>query len=84
MRWVSASIDNGTCEEVAEVPTEWVTASAGNGACVEVSPCACGDGTVLIRDSKDPGGPVLKFTAEEWRVFAQGVRDGVFDQIGTS
>ena len=31
------------------------------GQCVEVA--AAGDGMVGIRDSKDPGGPVLRFTA---------------------
>ena len=35
--------------------------------------------TVKIRDSKDPGGPVLNFTLEEWTNFKEGVRNGTFD-----
>jgi hypothetical protein len=34
---------------------------------------------VLVRDSKDPGGPVLQFTLDEWRVFADGMKAGEFD-----
>jgi len=29
-----------------------------------------------VRDSKDPAGPVLTFTAAEWTAFTDGVRDG--------
>jgi len=47
------------------------------GQCVEVA--ADGDGLVRIRDSKDPSGPVLRFTAAEWTVFRRGVSDGEFD-----
>ena len=36
-------------------------------------------GAVAVRDSKDPEGPKLVFTPDEWRAFAAGVRDGEFD-----
>lgn len=47
------------------------------GACVEVadldhSGCA-------VRDSKDPTGPALMFSAAEWVAFTAGVRAGEFD-----
>lgn len=29
-----------------------------------------------VRDSKEPGGPVLTFTAEAWRTFLDGVKAG--------
>jgi len=51
--------------------------SNNGGNCVEVArnlPDA-----VAVRDSKDPGGPVLIFTPAEWRAFAAGVRGGGFD-----
>jgi Domain of unknown function (DUF397) len=53
--------------------------SGGNGgACVEVAivPGAAGssDGVVALRDSKNPTGPVLVFTADEWRTFTAAVR----------
>jgi hypothetical protein len=34
---------------------------------------------VAVRDSKDHSGPVLVFTASEWRAFVAGVKDGQFD-----
>lgn len=33
-------------------------------------------GLVALRDSKNPAGPALIFTADEWRAFTLGVRDG--------
>lgn len=51
--------------------------STGSDAtCVEV---AVHGGAVAVRDSKDPDGPVLRFTSAEWRVFLHGVREGEFD-----
>jgi hypothetical protein len=48
--------------------------SSGNGgACVEV------DYVITMRDSKDPDGPVLTFTPDEWQAFTLGVQDGEFD-----
>jgi hypothetical protein len=33
---------------------------------------------VLVRNSKDPNGPVLRFTRAEWEAFVGGVEDGDF------
>lgn len=33
---------------------------------------------VLVRDSKDPQGPALRFTREEWLNFLSGVKAGEF------
>ena len=44
--------------------------------CVEV---AFVDGAIAVRDSKDPGGPVLVFTPGEWDAFVAGAKDGEFD-----
>ena len=52
------------------------TRSSGNGNCVEV---AVVDDAVGVRDSKDRSGPVLVFTASEWRAFIAGAKDGEFD-----
>ena len=49
---------------------------SSNNGCVEVA--QSGD-QIAVRDSKDPAGPVLMFTAYEWRAFFAGVRDGEFD-----
>jgi predicted secreted Zn-dependent protease len=50
--------------------------SSANGACVEMA--ETGD-LIAVRDSKDPAGPKLIFTAPEWEAFTAGVRDGEFD-----
>ncbi len=55
------------------------SACEGGGTCVEV---ADDGGRVLFRDSKDPQGPVLVFTVEEWDAFAEAVKKGEFDDIG--
>ena len=46
-------------------------------ACVEVR--FCGD-RVPLRNSRDPDGPVLVFTAPEWDAFVEGVKRGEFDR----
>ena len=51
--------------------------SAGNGNCVEVRFAL---GTVGVRDSKDPSGPILEFGAESWRTFVDSVRRGELDR----
>jgi Domain of unknown function (DUF397) len=48
--------------------------------CVEVS---SSDHGVKIRDTKEPDGPVLNFTVQEWRAFIQGAKDGEFDDLVT-
>jgi hypothetical protein len=48
--------------------------SQGNGNCVETAKLA--DGGTAVRDSKDPEGPILRFSIAEWRAFRLGVLDG--------
>ena len=48
---------------------------AGNN-CVEVA--ALDDGHA-VRDSNNPTGPALRFTAAQWSAFTAGVRAGEFD-----
>ena len=72
-RKASRSADTANCVEVA---FRKASASATNGCCVEVGACAC---RVLVRDSKDPDGPVLSFTRAEWSAFLAGCKAGEFD-----
>ena len=60
----------------------WVKSSFSfsNGNCVEVA--SLPGGQVGVRHSKDPVGPVLKFTPGEWLVFLAGVHHGEFDHFG--
>jgi hypothetical protein len=60
----------------------WVKSSLSfsNGGCVEVA--GLPGGGAGVRNSRDPGGPVLEFTAAEWDAFLGGVRLGEFDRFG--
>ena len=50
--------------------------SGGNGGeCVEVN-AQVQAGRVLVRDTKDRQGPVLRFTPGTWQRFADAVRSG--------
>jgi Domain of unknown function (DUF397) len=42
--------------------------------CVEVA--SLPGGGRAVRDSKDPDGPILRFSAEAWRAFLDGVKAG--------
>ncbi|MEP7022493.1 MAG: DUF397 domain-containing protein [Actinomycetota bacterium] len=37
------------------------------------------DHVITIRDAKNPDGPKLVFTPDEWHAFVLGVKDGEFD-----
>jgi hypothetical protein len=60
----------------------WIKSSLSfsNSNCVEVA--SLPDGGVGVRDSKDPSGPVLRFTPGEWHAFLGGARNGEFDRFG--
>jgi hypothetical protein len=49
--------------------------SIGNGECVEVGPIA---EAVAVRDSVDPAGPVLRYSAASWRTFLADAKLGNF------
>jgi Domain of unknown function (DUF397) len=55
----------------------WRKSSLSNSfGCLEY---AARGNSVLIRDSKDRGGPVLSFSRLEWQDFVDGARRGEFD-----
>lgn len=60
----------------------WVKSSLSyaNGNCVEVA--ALPDGEIGVRNSRDPEGPVLRFTPDEWHAFLGGAKNGEFDGFG--
>ncbi|MDH6122516.1 DUF397 domain-containing protein [Kitasatospora sp. GAS204B] len=59
----------------------WFKSSYSNngGSCVEVAPNF--PGIVPVRDSKDPSGPALVFTAEAWHAFARSTAAGDFGTV---
>jgi Domain of unknown function (DUF397) len=44
---------------------------SNGGNCIEIT---TGPGTVAIRDSKDPRGPVLTLTGRDWQRFTDQVK----------
>lgn len=78
-RTSSYSGQNGDCVEVAAVPAWQISTYSGqNGACVEV---AGGQHGFLVRDSKDPRGPVLTIESDGWRDFIADVKTGRHDPV---
>lgn len=66
----------------ADIKWHKSTASGGGGGnCVEV---AAVDGSVLVRNSRDPVGSALSFSCRQWAAFLEGMRNGelTFGQTG--
>lgn len=63
----------------ASADVQWRKSSYSNAGnqCVEVARIG---GDVAVRDSKNPGGGHLAFSAAEWQVFLGSVRRGNYDQ----
>lgn len=71
--WVKSTC----CEANACLEVTFTKASfSGNEACVEYH---AHNDAVHVRDSKDPDGPFLTFTPQEWNAFIQGAKAGEFD-----
>jgi hypothetical protein len=90
--WHKSSL-SGNGPDCVEVGVWRKSSRSGGGSnCVEVavvddSPIGAGhkadaERLFLVRDSKDPGGPVLAFTPSEWDAFVGGVKNGEFDDQG--
>lgn len=61
-----------------EMPRFHRSSFCSKGGCVEVAELP--DGDVVLRDSKCPEWPVLRFDRAEWAAFVAGVRAGEFDR----
>ncbi|MES9557227.1 MULTISPECIES: DUF397 domain-containing protein [unclassified Streptomyces] len=62
----------------------WFTSaySDNGGSCVEWAPSsALATGTVPVRDSKNPGGPVLHTSPASFAAFVTGVKAGEFGAV---
>jgi len=63
--------------EVYDLQWRKARRSVGNGACVEVAPV---NGQIAVRDSMNPGGRRLQYSAQSWRTFIVTVkREHIFD-----
>ena len=73
-RWrkSSHSGENGQCVELGRSAPTWRKSSRSgeNGSCVELAYLGA------VRDSKNPDGVHLGFSAQVWREFATRIKDG--------
>ena len=66
-------------DSVAALGRAWTKAASSLGTnCVELAPADTG---VLVRDSKDPQGPWLRYTNSEFRAFLDAAKMGEFDHL---
>ncbi|GGM35674.1 hypothetical protein GCM10012275_03650 [Longimycelium tulufanense] len=56
---------------------EWIQTTDDGTPGVEI---AFVEDVVVMRDGKEPAGPVLVFTHAEWDAFVEGAKDGEFDE----
>jgi hypothetical protein len=62
----------------------WRKSSYSNGSggsCVEIAmlTLTSGEHDIAIRDSKDPHGPALTFSARQWTAFTTAIKSHEFD-----
>ena len=55
--------------------------SSASGECVEVAERG---GMIVVRNSRNVRGRMLRYTAEEWQAFIYGVKGGEFDDLAGS
>jgi hypothetical protein len=82
--WRKSSFSNGSGGSCVEVGTAWPSRAdsdkpAGDEITATASLSRSGGPAVAVRHSKDPDGPKLVFTTEEWEAFTAGIRAGEFD-----
>jgi uncharacterized protein DUF397 len=65
--------------QLAGVTWQKSARSNPSGNCVECA--SLPDGSVAMRNSRDPEGPALIYTPAEIEAFLGGVRDGDFDNL---
>ena len=72
--------DNGM-QASAISDVTWFKSERSNqsGNCVEVAELP--DGSVAVRNSRDPHGPALVYTRDEIAAFIGGAKDGDFDAL---
>jgi len=76
-----ALLHNHLHVQVKYLKVIWRKSSVSNpsGNCVELAELA--DGTVAVRNSREPQGPVLIYTRAEIAAFIEGVHRGEFDDL---
>jgi hypothetical protein len=67
-----------TNEHMLDAGWRKASRSVNNGACVET---ASSHAAVLVRDSVDRSGPVVRYDARTWQLFVDSAKAGAFDRI---
>jgi Domain of unknown function (DUF397) len=63
--------------EVCDLQWRKAGRSANNGACVEVAPVS---GQIVVRDSKNPGGSLLRYSQQSWQDFVRTLKiENIFE-----
>ncbi|MEU9337866.1 DUF397 domain-containing protein [Streptomyces sp. NPDC048290] len=65
-------------------PPTWIKSSysGSGGSCVEWAPThASMTGTVPVRDSKNPNGPILNLPTDAFTAFVTGIKDGTLNPL---
>ncbi len=79
VRWSKSSYSGhsgGDCVEVASLWRKSSYSGHSGGECVEVADLSP---MVGVRDSKDPDGPKLTFSASAWSAFTRSVKSNEHD-----
>lgn len=73
------SMGNGV--RASSLGVRWIKSRHSNatGNCVELA--ALADGSVALRNSREPDGPALVYTKAELAAFLAGAKDGEFDHL---
>jgi hypothetical protein len=74
MHWRTSS--HSTSNACVEVGVAYTSSHSAASNCVEVE--GLPEGGVAVRDSKDPDGPVVKFTPVSWQVLLDAVHRDEF------
>ncbi|MFJ5531904.1 DUF397 domain-containing protein [Streptomyces sp. NPDC093261] len=84
--WRNVSKENAVSSEpngvrASALAARWIKSRHSNaeGNCVELA--ALADGSVAMRNSRDPDGPALVYTPAEVAAFLAGAKDGEFDHL---
>ncbi|ASR38613.1 DUF397 domain-containing protein [Prauserella marina] len=77
---MAETIRNGiSADLLADATWRKSTYSGATGNCVEVATMT--DGSIAVRNSRDPHGPALIYTQQEIAAFLAGAKDGEFDDV---
>lgn len=73
-RWRKSAHSGGNGGDCVELTPAWQNSPPGGGNGGTCAAVAEPERLIAVRDSKDPGGPVLAFTPDAWRAFTAALK----------